>query len=165
MKAIGHKQSIVAAGALLGIGMGGLLDGSLSSLAGRGGLSSDGAVRVVLCVLTALGVASLWMSAKRPHAVLSTRSFVASLGIGWGVFNVVAEVFNRLLGMHQVRPGSNDVAWELGFVVVGVVVLAACAMVVKNDHAGDPPRATSTPSERPAAPPQSRPLVTPAPPV
>jgi hypothetical protein len=56
----------------------------------------------------------------------SSRTFVSSLLLGWGLFNVVEGVIDHhLLGLHHVHPGANQLAWDVGFLVFGALLVAA----------------------------------------
>lgn len=43
---------------------------------------------------------------------------------GWGVFNLVEGVVDHLLlGVHQVRAGPHQLLYDLGFLMLGAVLL------------------------------------------
>jgi uncharacterized membrane protein len=43
----------------------------------------------------------------------------------WGLFNVVEGLIDhQLLGIHHVHPGENELAWDLGFLALGVLQIA-----------------------------------------
>ncbi|HEY7596069.1 MAG TPA: DUF2243 domain-containing protein [Actinophytocola sp.] len=45
--------------------------------------------------------------------------------VGWGLFNLVEGVVDHhLLGIHHVRAGPGQLWWDLGFLVLGVVLIA-----------------------------------------
>jgi uncharacterized membrane protein len=144
---------VVAGGVLLGIGLGGFLDGivlhqilqwhnMLSSIVPPTDLVSmkvnmlwDGLFHALTWIVTVAGVARIWSAARRSDVRLSTRSLVASLGIGWGLFNVVEGVIDhQLLGIHHVHPGQNELAWDLGFLALSAIMLIAGALVVRSDR-------------------------------
>ena len=44
---------------------------------------------------------------------------------GWGLFNLFEGVANHhLMGIHHVRSGPNELAWDLGFLALGAVLMA-----------------------------------------
>ena len=72
--------------------------------------------------MTALGLALLWRAASR-DVPLSTRTFVGSLLLGWGVFNQVKGLIDHdLLGIHHVVEAGNHLVWDLVFLASGVVL-------------------------------------------
>ena len=61
---------------------------------------------------------------------------------GWGVFNLVEGVVDHhLLGIHHVRAGEHQLAYDLGFLAVGAVLLVAGVLLARRASA---PRATSS---------------------
>lgn len=134
---------LVAAGTLLGAGLGGFLDGivlhqilqwhnMLSSVVLPDTLETmkynmlfDGLFHAMTWVMTAAGIGVLWQAARRTDVPWSTRGFVGSLALGWGLFNFVEGLINhQILGLHHVHPGSNQLAWDLGFLASGLLLLA-----------------------------------------
>jgi hypothetical protein len=52
---------------------------------------------------------------------------------GWGLFNVVEGVVDHhLLGIHHVREGANQTAWDLGFLALGVALLVGGWLLTRN---------------------------------
>ena len=63
----------------------------------------DGLFHAFTWVDDGRGIALLWRAVKRTDAALSTRTFVGSLLLGWGLFNLVEGVIDHhLLGIHHV---------------------------------------------------------------
>ncbi|MDQ8184135.1 DUF2243 domain-containing protein [Pelagicoccus sp. SDUM812002] len=45
--------------------------------------------------------------------------------VGWGAFNIVEGVVNHhILAIHHVRSGPNQLWWDLGFLLLGVLLIA-----------------------------------------
>lgn len=145
-----RRGPVVAAGTLLGAGLGGFLDGivlhqilqwhnMLSSVVPPDTLVTmkynmlyDGLFHAMTWLMTAAGIGVLWQAGKRPEVPWSTRAFVGSLALGWGLFNSVEGVINhQLIGLHHVRPGANQLAWDLGFLASGVLLVACGAWNVR----------------------------------
>jgi uncharacterized membrane protein len=43
--------------------------------------------------------------------------------VGWGLFNLVEGVVDHhLLGIHHVRTGGNETAWDLAFLAFGALL-------------------------------------------
>lgn len=154
-----HVGATLSSGIIIGAGMGGFIDGILlhqllqwhnmmSSVRPPTDLVSmkynmlwDGAFHVLAWSMTAIGIFRLWMARRRPDAPVSTRTFVGALAIGWGLFNLVEGVVDHhLLGIHHVRPGPGEVAWDVGFLALGVVLVAAGFGLVRAGRAGVDPR-------------------------
>jgi uncharacterized membrane protein len=44
--------------------------------------------------------------------------------VGWGLFNLVEGVLDHhLLGIHHVRSGPQQLWWDIGFLVLGVLLV------------------------------------------
>jgi uncharacterized membrane protein len=144
---------VIIAGALIGIGMGGFVDGILlhQILQWHNMLSSvvppidlvsakvnmlwDGLFHALTWIVTAAGIALLWAAVRRTDVALSTRSFVASLFLGWAIFNMIeGTIDHHILGIHHVHPGANELAWDVGFIAVSAVVFIASALMMRSDR-------------------------------
>lgn len=56
--------------------------------------------------------------------------------VGWGVFNLVEGVINHhLLAIHHVRSGPDQLWWDLGFLAVGVVLIAGGWLLQRSGEA------------------------------
>lgn len=138
-----HHGAIISAGVLLGAGLGGFFDGILlhQILQWHHMLSSrlpptelvsikvnmfwDGLFHAFTWLVTVLGLAMLWRAGQRPEVPWSTRTLVGGLAIGWGAFNLVEGLIDhQMLGIHHVHPGAGQLAWDLGFLASGVVLLS-----------------------------------------
>ncbi len=154
-----HQGAILSAGTLLGAGMGGFFDGILlhQILQWHNLLSSrlpptdlvamkvnmlwDGLFHAFTWLVTAVGLALLWRAGGRPEVPWSTRTFVGSLSLGWGLFNVVEGVIDhQLLGIHHVHPGENQLAWDLGFLAFGALLILGGLALVRAGRADTRPR-------------------------
>jgi len=128
------RNKIIGPGLLLGIGLGGFVDGILihqilgwhhmvssrtSDL--RLNTVADGLFHAGTWVAVLVGV--LWL-ARGPRPPL--RALVGLLLAGWGLFNLVEGLIDHhLLGVHHVRHGPHQLAYDLGFLAVSAVILAA----------------------------------------
>jgi uncharacterized membrane protein len=129
---------LVAAGLVLGIGLGGFVDGILlhQILQWHNMLSShtpptdlvtmkynmvwDGLFHALTWIMCATGIALLFRAARRPDVPWSGRILVGSMLGGWGLFNFVEGLIDhQLLGIHHVHPGDAQLAWDLGFISLG----------------------------------------------
>jgi uncharacterized membrane protein len=138
------KQPITA-GILLGIGLGGFFDGivlhqllqwhhmvsswypitSLENL--QFNTLWDGLFHTFTYAFTIAGVFLLWRSFRQNDGRWSLRTLVGCLLAGWGSFNLADGIIDHhLLGVHHMRDdltGTTQLAWDLGFLVFGVLLL------------------------------------------
>ena len=140
----------LVAGLLLGIGLGGFFDGivlhqvlqwhhmvsarvppdtvadlELNTLA-------DGLFHAATWIVTVVGVALLLGSGARAMPGAGLRLTGAGL-MGWGLFNLVEGVIDHhLLGLHHVRPGPDEVLWDLAFLAWGALMLLGGAAIVRG---------------------------------
>jgi uncharacterized membrane protein len=83
----------------------------------------DGVFHAFTWLMTVAGVWRLWLAVRRPDAQLSTAALVGALLLGWGLFNSVEGVIDhQLLGLHHVHPGEQQLAWDVAFIVSGLVL-------------------------------------------
>ena len=156
-----HRR-FTAAGLLLGLGLGGFMDGIVlhqilqwhHMLTDFGGHASfpltsvpsledntlwDGLFHASTWVFVTVGLFLFWRVLSAGYRVTS-RSFVGLLLAGWGIFNLVEGIVDHhILTIHHVR---DDVAeplwWDLGFLTIGAV-LAAVGFTLRHS---DRPRRT-----------------------
>lgn len=133
-----RRAPLVAAGLVLGVGMGGFVDGivlhqilqwhnMLSStvppvdlVAMKYNMLWDGLFHALTWLMCALGLGLLFRAGRRADVPWSGSLLVGSMLAGWGLFNAVEGVIDHLvLGIHHVHPGEDQLAWDLGFVLVG----------------------------------------------
>ena len=145
------SRSLIGAGLLLGIGLGGFLDGitlhqilqwhnMLSSRVPPGDLVAmkynmiwDGLFHALTWLVTVAGVVLLFRAARSADNVWSGRVLAGSMLGGWGFFNLVEGVIDHhILGVHHVHPGQHQLAWDLAFVISGVVLMALGAMLART---------------------------------
>ena len=152
---LGPDRPVVAAGAVLGVGLGGFFDGivlhqilqwhnMLSSwippndlVAMKVNMIWDGLFHIFTWLMTVLGLALLWRAGQRPEVPWVTRSFVGALLLGWGLFNTIeGAIDHQFLGVHHVHPGAYELAWDLGFLAVGLTLIAGGLTMIRQN----PPR-------------------------
>ena len=154
-----RKRPLVRAGVLLGLGFGGFFDGIVfhqilqlhhmvsartdPTVVGdlRLNVMADGLFHAGTYVLTVLGVTLLWRAWQRPSVPASGRSLLGSVVLGWGLFNFVEGTVNhQLLGIHHVWPDGPGpvIAWDVGFLVWGLVFVAGGYLVVRRDDPSPP---------------------------
>jgi uncharacterized membrane protein len=93
----------------------------------------DGLFHAFTWIVTAVGIAVLWRAGQRREAGWPTRRFVGGLALGWGLFNVIEGLINhQLLGIHHVRHGEGEFAWDMGFLGFGVVLVVAGLAIMRE---------------------------------
>lgn len=143
-----RRTSLIWAGLLLGIGLGGFFDGIVlhqilqwhHMLSSHGDYPSttvaglevntlwDGLFHATTYVAVAIGLALLWRGSRETHTPWSTRLLVGLLLMGWGSFNLVEGTINhQILTIHHVNetiPRDQWRWWDLGFLAWGLAMLA-----------------------------------------
>jgi len=148
-----HRGRIGLPGILLGLGLGGFVDGILlhqvlqwhhmlsNSGNDRLGLHAysidtvaglqmntlwDGVFHVFTWLSVLFGLELLYERVRDAHAELwSSRLLWGWILAGWGIFNLGEGVIDHhLLAIHHVRPGPHQLAWDLGFLGLGAALLA-----------------------------------------
>lgn len=137
-----NRGPLISASTLLGIGLGGFVDGilfhqilqlhnMLSERLPRTTLINaeinmfwDGLFHAFTWMVTALGLALLWRALGRADVPHSTRTFAGSLILGWGLFNLVEGIIDhQILGIHHVVDYGNQFLWDMVFLASGVVFI------------------------------------------
>jgi uncharacterized membrane protein len=133
------KTSI--AGILLGIGLGGFIDGIVlhQILQWHNMLSNwyppttmetmsfnmvwDGLFHAAVWLATLVGVLLLWHAAYHRSAIPSAKAFVGQMILGWGLFNLIEGIVDhQLLAIHYVRQVPNYQVYNLTFLIFGGVL-------------------------------------------
>jgi uncharacterized membrane protein len=137
------------AGFLLGLGLGGFLDGILlhqilqwhsmlsavdppvSLMAMRRNMRADGAFHAATWLCTVLGLVALWRRLRTVAPPGPGLALLADTVFGWGVFNLVeGSIDHELLGLHHVREGTQYLSYDLAFVLLGGLGLIALGLWV-----------------------------------
>jgi uncharacterized membrane protein len=126
---------------LLGIGLGGFFDGivlhqilqwhhlvsspvapdtvanlELNTLA-------DGLFHAATWLVTVVGVVALWRAAQL-QPLPAAQYVLGGFLVGWGAFNLVEGIVDHhLLNLHHVRPGENELLWDVAFLAWGAVMV------------------------------------------
>ena len=138
-----HERSSKAttAGILLGVGMGGFVDGIVlhqifqwhnmvsnwvpptTVEAMSFNMVWDGIFHAFVWVVSLVGILLLWSAAYRRAVIPPLRSFIGQLVLGWGLFNLVEGVIDhQILAVHYVRQVPNYMVYNLTFLAVGGVL-------------------------------------------
>jgi len=141
----GRAGSVTVPGILLGIGLGGFVDGILlhqilqwhHMLSASGsypvdtvrGLEVntlwDGLFHATTWLFVLVGLFLLWRALADGTRHWSFRTLSGPLLVGWGVFNLVEGVVDHhVLSIHHVRDDvANPLWWDLGFLALGVSLI------------------------------------------
>ena len=144
------------AGIVLGIGLGGFVDGivlhqilqwhhMLSATfppTSVGNLQvdtlADGLFHAGTWVVTAVGLAMLWRAGRRSDALWSPSVFIGALLMGWGLFDLVEGLIDhQILGIHHVRPGPNEFAYDMGFLAFGALLTMVGWLLVRRGRSAE----------------------------
>lgn len=146
--------SIRLPGILLGVGLGGFVDGILlhqllrwhHMLSGtdhdnigvrfydpntvpglRMNTIWDGVFHVVCWIAVLAGLAVLYARVTRDRRrVWASRVLWGWVLTGWGLFNLVEGLLDhQILGIHHVRGGPHQAWWDAAFLILGVLLILA----------------------------------------
>ncbi len=134
-------KSWTSAGLVLGIGVGGFIDGIIAHqllewhhmLSGwypmttgahlRANMIGDALFHLacLIIVLAGIGLLAAARPAAPPHR---GRRLAGWMLAGWGWFNLVEGlVDHQLLGVHHVRTGPHQLVYDLGFLALGAALV------------------------------------------
>lgn len=137
------RGPLLSAGLLLGIGLGGLLDGIVlhqilqthnmlsnkvpvdSLVNAKVNMTWDGYFHAMVWLITAIGVIRLFNAAKRDDVVWSGKLLFGAWLAGWGLFNLVEGIVNHyVLELHHVMEYAiNKPTYDLAFLVFSVLLM------------------------------------------
>ena len=150
------RRPLIVAGVILGLGLGGFVDGivlhqilqwhhMLSSVRPPTTIAQmklnmvwDGLFDAATWILTVLGIGLLWQAVKRDNVPKSSNVLFGSLLIGAGTFDVVEGIIDhQILGIHHVKPGTNELIWDIGFIVLGGILVIVGWMLLQAGKQGN----------------------------
>ncbi|MFF8864892.1 DUF2243 domain-containing protein [Streptomyces sp. NPDC015139] len=100
----------------------------------------DGVFHTVcwIAVLTGLAILYSRVTAGR-RQVWTSRVLWGWILVGWGVFNLVEGVLDhQILGIHHVRGGPHQVWWDIGFLVLGALLVAGGRFLARGGRPAGP---------------------------
>ena len=156
MDAARARRSARTAGLLIGMGMGGFVDGwALHQIAQwhnmlsarlpphtmeamRVNMTADGWFHAGVWTVTLVGILLLWRTARHPVALPSTRWLIGVMLAGWGVFNLVEGIVDHhLLELHHVRDEPVHMPlYDWVFLAVGGVGFVLLGWLLTRGEAG-----------------------------
>ena len=144
------RGRLVAAAILLGLGLGGFFDGivlhqilqwhhmvstptppdTLANL--ELNTLGDGIFHAATWIVTVAGVFVLLSSNGARHEEGGMRTLIGGALVGWGLFNVVEGLIDHhILNLHHVRPGVDELVYDVAFLAWGVIMLAGGAWLIR----------------------------------
>lgn len=151
-----------AGGILMGVGLGGFVDGillhqilqwhnMLSSVLPPATLEAmetnmlwDGLFHAFVWVVTLAGILVVWNAARGRPELPPAAWLMGLMLVGWGIFNFVEGLIDhQILGIHHVRGWGPNTAWDVGFLLTGPVLAGAGWLLARRtvERAGRGPRA------------------------
>ena len=155
MAARGERGTVLP-GILLGIGLGGFLDGivmhqllqwhhlvSSQACCDPGTLEglerntlADGIFHAVTWVITLAGTVVGVRAWRRRELAPEWRAHAGAMLAGWGLFNLL-DTLNHVLGIHHIRDDiGGPVGWDVGFFVFALLLVAAGWVLISRGRAG-----------------------------
>ena len=150
-----NRRPLISAGTLLGVGMGGFVDGIVfhqllqlhSMLSARRPKSSvpdieinmfwDGLFHAFTWAVTAAGLVLLFRAGRRAEVPWCGRTLVGAMLFGWGMFNLVEGVIDHhVLGVHHVVERLGASVWDWAFLASGVVLALVGWMMIRQRPPG-----------------------------
>lgn len=142
-KEIVNPVPLKTAAIVLGIGIGGFIDGivfhqllqwhemisnkipPVTLLAKSVNMFWDGIFHAFNLLVVITGIVLLWQLLERKNINKSAKLFFGGLLVGWGLFNIVEGIINhQLLKLHYVKDVTNNVeAWNYGFLFISALIL------------------------------------------
>jgi uncharacterized membrane protein len=96
---------------------------------------ADGLFHASTWIFTSLGLFLLWAAVRR-GASLGWNRLIGGLLAGWGAFNVLEGIIDhQILGLHHVRPGPDELLYDIGFLGWGAVMLAVGVWLLRRRSA------------------------------
>jgi len=151
-----ERKRYNTAGIILGIGLGGFVDGIVlhqilqwhHMLTSEGsyppttvaGLETntlwDGLFHASTWVATVVGLVLLTGAMRRGYRP-ATLHLTGLLLAGWGTFNLVeGTIDHHILGIHHVRSGDAEWAFDAGFLLLGAVLLVSGLLLARRVQYG-----------------------------
>jgi uncharacterized membrane protein len=138
----------------MGLGLGGFIDGILlhqvlqwhhmltstgeypmTTVAGlEANTLADGFFHIATWVLVSVASWLTWRAWRDGRLAPPWRTQLGMLLAGWGLFNLVEGLIDHeILGIHHVRDDlGGPVSWDLGFLALGAVLVAAGTLLGRD---------------------------------
>lgn len=146
-----NYKPLIAAGMLMGIGMGGFVDGILfhqifqlhSMLSAKLPQTNivnieismvwDGLFHSFTWITTAISMALLWNSFHRTEVPKSGKALIGSQLAGWGFFNLIEGIIDHhLLEIHHVVERLGVSIYDYLFLLSGITMIIAGILLIRS---------------------------------
>jgi uncharacterized membrane protein len=136
-----QSKRATIAGVLIGIGMGGFVDGILlhqilqwhnmvsnwvppnDMEAMKTNMLWDGIFHAFVWLVTLAGILLFWRAAYEREEIPGPRNFIGLFMLGWGSFNFVEGIIDhQILGIHYVRQVPGYAVYNLTFLAIGGIL-------------------------------------------
>jgi uncharacterized membrane protein len=136
-----QENRAATAGVLIGVGMGGFIDGILlhqilqwhnmvsnwippTNMASmKTNMLWDGIFHGFVWLVTLTGILVLWKAAYQREYIPTLRALIGQFMLGWGSFNLIEGIINhQILGIHYVRQVPEYTFYNLTFLILGGVL-------------------------------------------
>ncbi|WP_208797404.1 DUF2243 domain-containing protein [Flavobacterium limi] len=151
------KTPLTAASMVLGIGIGGFIDGivlhqilqwhemlsnkiaPVTVITKNTNMFWDGIFHLFTLVVTIIGIWLLWKVLQRKYTSKFHRLLTGGMLLGWAIFNLLEGILNHhILKLHNVREFSTAQDWwNYGFLFFSVLLLLAGIMQVSRPIPSD----------------------------
>jgi uncharacterized membrane protein len=155
-----RRGPLLSAGALLGIGLGGFVDGivfhqilqlhnMLSNrippndlVSSKINMTWDGYFHAGVWLMTVAGLYLLFRAGQRRDVPWSGKLLLGSLIGGWGLFNLLEGIIDhQILGIHHVvEYAPNKLAFDLAFLASGLIFMLIGWAIVRTEKSDSPAR-------------------------
>ncbi|MES2208531.1 MAG: DUF2243 domain-containing protein [Pseudomonadota bacterium] len=149
---------LIASGTLIGIGMGGFVDGIIfhqifqlhnmfsaklppDTLVNiEVNMFWDGIFHVFTWLMTAIGIFLLWQVGKKRNAPWSGRAFCGALVMGWSLFNLIEGIIDHhIINIHHVIERLGVSIYDYVFLASGVIFIFIGQILIRkaSNHTSD----------------------------
>ena len=153
-----NRRPLIVAGIVLGLEQAGFFDGSIvlhqllqwhhmftsveTSDTVRGlelNTLGDGLFHLLDWALTLTGIYLLWQVGQNPSAEKSASLFFGALLVGAGLFDFIEGLIDhQILGIHHVKPGIHEFAWDMGFLGLGLSLIVLGWLLIRTNRSQSP---------------------------
>ncbi|MFY1687799.1 DUF2243 domain-containing protein [Plantactinospora sp. WMMB782] len=100
----------------------------------------DGLFHAVCWLAVLVGLAILYSRVTRHRRrVWTSRVLWGWILVGWGLFNLVEGILDHhILGVHHVYAGAHQLWWDIAFLVLGALLVAAGWLLQRGGRSFDP---------------------------
>jgi uncharacterized membrane protein len=152
---VSARQPSIRPGILLGIGLGGFVDGivlhqilqwhhmvsddvTVRSVAGlEDNTLADGIFHAVTWTITFIGSLVAVKAWRNGEIAPPWRIHFGALLAGWGIFNLIDSANHFILGLHHIRDDlGGPVGWDIGFLVLALAQIAVGLGMTRSRRSG-----------------------------